>query len=60
MTIPVLAAPRTAHTKNKEKSVDFRTGDSYNYHKSFGGFVVAYRSTSFQLSITEKGEEGLT
>ena len=60
MTIPVLAAPRTARRKNKEKSVDFRTGDSYNSHKSFGGFAVSYRSTSFQSSITEKGEEGLT
>ena len=60
MTIPVLAAPRTARTKNKEKSVDFRTCDSYNPHKSFGGFAVSYRSTSFQSSITEKGEEGLT
>ena len=60
MTIPVLAAPRTARKKNKEKSVDFRTGDSYNPHKSFGGFAVSYRSTSFQSSITEKGEEGLT
>ena len=60
MTIPVLAAPRTARRKNKEKSVDFRTGDSYNPHKSFEGFAVSYRSTSFQSSITEKGEEGLT
>ena len=60
MTIPVLAAPRTARRKNKEKSVDFRTCDSYNPHKSFGGFAVSYRSTSFQSSITEKGEEGLT
>ena len=46
--------------KNKEKSVDFRTGDSYNPDKSFEGFAVSYRSTSFQSSITEKGEEGLT
>ena len=46
--------------KNKEKSIDFRTGDSYNPDKSFEGFAVSYRSTSFPLSITEKGEEGLT
>ena len=51
---------RTARTKTKEKSVDFRTGDSYNPHKSFEGFAVSYRSTSFQSSSTEKGEEGLT